>query len=153
MYQDILTVFVTAMLPISELRGAIPLGLFAYGLSPGLVYLVAVVGNILPVYLLLIFWMRASTWLAKKIPVFNRFLDWLFERTRKKFYNKYEKFGNLALVIFVAIPLPMTGAWTGSVAAWLFDIPYHKAIGLTLVGLLISGFIVTLLSLGVIKII
>ena len=83
-----------------------------------------------------------------KFKIFNEFFSWLFERTRKKFEGKYNKWGKLALVIFVAIPLPVTGAWTGSVAAWLFNFKYWESILLILLGVCISGVVVSLISLG-----
>lgn len=81
----------------------------------------------------------------------EKFFDWLFARTRHKFTGQYEKWGELALVIFVAIPLPMTGVWTGSVAAFLFGIPKKRALILVSLGAFIAGIIVTVMTLGVVS--
>jgi len=138
-----------AMTPINELRGTIPLALAHFHFSPLKTLLLAYLGNILPVFFLLWFWPNLAQLLMKKVSFINRILLWLFERTRERIYNKYQVYGNLALVLFVAIPLPITGAWTGSIAAWLLGVPYWKSIGLIFLGVVISGLIVTLLSLGV----
>lgn len=140
--------FLIAMLPIAELRAAIPVALGAYGLPVFTSYLLSVAGNLFPVIFILWLLDPFSRWLSKHFKFFKKFFDWLFERTRKRFATKYEKWGLLALVAFVAIPLPITGAWTGSVAAFLFGIPFRKALPLVTLGILVAGVIVTLISLG-----
>jgi uncharacterized membrane protein len=75
----------------------------------------------------------------------------VFEKTRKKHSQRFEKSKALALMIFVAIPFPVTGAWTGSVCAFLFEIPFKKAFPAVFAGVIIAGIIVTLLSLGIIN--
>jgi uncharacterized membrane protein len=79
----------------------------------------------------------------------NRFFTWLFERTRSKTIDKYIKYGYWALILFVAIPLPITGAWTGSVAAYIFNIPFKKSWWLILLGIIIAGLIMTFGTLGI----
>lgn len=152
MLKDFFTVLVTSMLPVSELRGAIPLGIGLFELKPWLVYLVAVVGNIIPVVFLLWFWEKLAGKLSENYAPLGQLFHWLFERTRKKFYANHKRFGEWALVLFVAIPLPITGAWTGTVAAWLFGIPYKKALNLIFLGVLISGLIVLGITTGIISI-
>lgn len=147
-----LTVLVTAMLPIAELRGAIPLGIAAFDLHPIVTYILAVVGNMIPVFAILAFLDSYALKIAEKYKPLGELLHWVFERTRKKFYNNHKKFGSLALILFVAVPFPITGAWTGSVAAWLFGIPYKKAVSYITIGVLISGVIVTLATMGIITI-
>ncbi|MDP3970936.1 MAG: small multi-drug export protein [bacterium] len=140
-----------AMIPIGELRGALPIALGPYSLPLWQAYPLAVLGNMIPVFFILWLFGPVSEWL-RQWKIFNRFFDWLFERTRKKFYDKHKKWGDLALVLFVAIPLPVTGAWTGSLAAWLFGIPKKKALPLIFSGVLIAGVIVSAISLGALKI-
>ncbi len=140
--------FLTAMTPIGELRAALPLALINFKINAGVAYMIAVLGNILPVFLLLLFWRYLALFLKKNFKLCSNFFNWLFERTRKKFAKKYERWGKFALVLFVAIPLPVTGAWTGSLAAWLFGFKYWESIGLIFIGILISGVIVSLLVLG-----
>lgn len=145
---NILRVFLAALTPIGELRLAIPLGIAQYKLNPLLVYLIAVAGNIIPPIIIMLFLTPISEFLSKKSISAKKIFNWLFERTRKKTEKQIEKYGTLALIIFVAIPLPNTGAWTGSIAAWLFGIPYKKAILYIFYGVLIAGVIVTSLTLG-----
>lgn len=130
-------VFLTAMLPIAELRGAIPLGI-AKNLSVYLVYLIAVIGNLIPVIFILL--------LAKFFCP-----KWLCARIEKKHNHKFIKWGDLALLSFVAVPLPFTGAWTGALAAVVFRVPFWRALSLISIGVIIAGIIVSLLSLGIIN--
>ena len=87
----------------------------------------------------------------RRFRTMDRFFDWLFKRTvsRSKLIKKYESLG---LILFVAIPAPMTGAWTGSVAAYLFKLPLRMAIPCIILGILIAGVVVTLVSQGVISV-
>lgn len=142
-----------ALLPINELRGTIPFAISVFHLSISEALFFSLIGNILPVFFLLWLLPTFSKFLSERSKVFNNFFSWLFSRTRNKFYKKYQKFGDLALVIFVALPLPMTGAWTGTVAAFIFGIPYLKSLGLISLGVLIAGIIVTLISTGFFSII
>lgn len=137
-----------AMLPVLELRGAIPAG-YAMGMSnPVLIYALAVAGNFIPVLPIILLLGPAERHL-RRFSTMDRFLDWLFKRTvsRSKVIKKYESLG---LILFVAIPLPMTGAWTGSIAAYLFKLPLRMAIPCIILGILIAGVVVTILSQGAI---
>ncbi len=148
---EIIKVFLTALTPIGELRASIPLGLH-YELPVWLVFVVSVIGNIIPPIFILWLFPRISEWLMAHSKLMNRFFTWLFERTRKKAHDKIEKYGDLALIIFVAIPLPNTGAWTGALAAWLFGIPMKRAVPNIFYGVLIAGVIVTAITTGLINI-
>lgn len=138
-----------AMLPINELRGTIPIAISVLGLHPIEAMVYSVIGNMLPIFLIVWLLPFLADFLSRHSKLMNRFFSWLFERTKKKFYDKYQKYGDWALVIFVAIPLPITGAWSGAVAAFLFGIPYWKSILLNFLGVVIAGIIVTLLSSGI----
>ncbi len=140
-----------AMIPIAELRGAIPVALGAYDLAWWEVYFLAVIGNLVPVVFILWLIEPVSKFL-RRWKIFDKFFEWLFARTRKKFYAKHEKWGDFALITFVAIPLPVTGAWTGSLAAFLFGINPKKALPLITLGVIIAGVIVTIISLGIFNI-
>ena len=137
---------------MSELRGAIPLGIGVYGLGVMEVYLFAVIGNMIPVFFLLWLLPAVSRFMMQKWSWANKFFAWVFERTRKRTEKQIEKYGPVALILFVAIPLPFTGAWTGSIAAFLFGIKNRKALPLIFLGVLIAGIIVTLATTGVIVI-
>ncbi len=139
-----------AMIPIAELRGAIPVALVNFNLPVWSAYVWAVVGNMLPVFFLLLFLEPIARWLSARGRVFQRFFDWLFARTRRKFSAGAQKYGLfVALMVFVAIPLPVTGAWTGAAAAFLFGVPFRRAFLAILSGVLIAGVIVTLTTLGI----
>ena len=142
-----LITFVIATLPVSELRGAIPWALTVGGLQWQEAYFYAVLGNFLPVIPLLLLLEPVSLRL-RKYSIWDRFFSWLFERTRRR-SRVVEKFEVLGLILFVAIPLPVTGAWTGTVAAFLFGIRFRLAVPAVLAGILIAGVVVTLASLGV----
>jgi len=143
-----ISTILTAMAPIGELRVALPIALLTYKLAVVPAFLLSVLGNIIPVFFILIFLKFFVRLLMSKFKFFNIFFNWLFAHTRKKFAGKYEKWGKLALVLFVAIPLPITGAWTGSIAAWLFNFKYWESIGLIFIGVCISGIIIILLTNG-----
>lgn len=143
--------FLAAAAPISELRGAIPLALGVYHLPIATTLVLAITGNMFPVFFILWFLDPVQLWLSQNFKIFDRLFSWLFNWTRKRHAKKFEVYKELALVILVAIPLPMTGAWTGSLAAFVFGIPYKKALPLIFLGVLIAGAIVTLASIGVIN--
>ena len=144
-----LSVFCIAMLPVFELRGAIPAG-YAMGMTNHLqIYLLAVAGNFVPVLPILYLLGPAERFL-RRWRFFDRFFTWLFKRTvaRSDMIRKYESLG---LILFVAIPAPITGAWTGSVAAYLFKLPLRMAIPCIILGILIAGIVVSLVSQGAIS--
>ncbi len=149
-----LSVLIISMLPIAELRVAIPIALGAYKLNIFAAYIFSVLGNIVPIFFILYFIDPVSKYLMGKFKIFNRFFTWLFERTRIKFTKKSVKYGGIiALVLFVAVPLPVTGAWTGSLAAFLFQIPKRYAIPAIIGGVMIAGIIVSIITLGILNLI
>ncbi|MDP3014952.1 MAG: small multi-drug export protein [bacterium] len=141
MEKEILTILIAAS-PVSELRGAIPAAIFFWDFPALKAFLLSVFGNFLPVIPLLLFLKYLTGWLSHRVYFLNRFFSWLFERTRKQHNHHFEVWKELALIIFVAIPLPLTGAWGGTVAAFVFGIPLHRAILDIGLGILISGLIV-----------
>ena len=147
-----LFIMLISMLPVSELRGAIPLALGVYKMSPVEAFFWAILGNIIPVIFILWLLDPFSRFLMKHSEFCNNFFVWLFKRTRSRHSRKFKKWKSLALIVLVAIPLPMTGAWTGSIAAFIFGISYFKALGLIFLGVVIAGLIVTLASMGTLNI-
>ncbi|MFC1560276.1 COG2426 family protein [Candidatus Margulisiibacteriota bacterium] len=143
-----LTVFLLAAAPIVELRGSIPLGL-GLGIPIFQNYLLGVSGSILPVIPILWF-LNTMTKGLRKIGLFDKFFAWLFARTRarSKLVERYEMLG---LILFIAVPLPVTGVWTGCVAAYLFGLTWLETFVAATIGTSIAGLIVTLISLGVIN--
>ena len=137
-----------AALPVSELRGAIPLAIGVYGYDPWQAYLLAVLGNLLPVVPLLLFLGPVSDWL-RRFTFWDKFFTWLFSRTRRKYIREHESFSLTALALFVAVPLPVTGAWTGCAIAFLVGFRFWPAFVAISAGVLLAGFIVTATVLGV----
>ncbi len=137
-----------AALPVSELRGAIPLAIGVYGYDPWQAYLLAVLGNLLPVVPLLLFLGPVSDWL-RRFTFWDKFFTWLFSRTRRKYIREHESFSLTALALFVAVPLPVTGAWTGCAIAFLVGFRFWPAFVAISAGVLLAGVIVTATVLGV----
>lgn len=144
-----INVFITAMLPISELRGALPLALIHYKMDFFTAYTLSVLGNMLPVVLIVYLLDPVQKFLSAHSRLFNWFFKKLFTRTRSRHSKRFETMEEIALITFVAIPLPMTGAWTGALAAFVFGIPPKKSIPLIFIGILIASVIVSALTLGV----
>ena len=144
------TTVVLAMLPISELRGAIPYAMTIGNMPWQEAYVIAVIANFIPAIFLVHFIGPISEAL-RRFRLFDRFFDWLFARTRRR-GKLIERFEILGLILFVAVPLPVTGAWTGSVCAFIFGVKKRVALPAIFAGIMIAGVIVTLASLGVISI-
>ncbi len=146
-----LTVILTGALPVLEVRGALPLALFYYDFPPLKAYLLAVLGNSLPIIPVLFSLTYFSEYLMRKFYYINRFLNWLFERTRQRHGDHFESYRWMpfALFIFVAIPLPLTGAWSGMLAALIFGIKFWKAtLAITLGILTAGGTVLAITQLG-----
>lgn len=134
-----------SMLPIFELRGAIPIGINYYKVNPFIVFLISITGNMIPIFFILLFFRFIENLLRKNKHTEN-LLEKIFTRTRKK-SKIIEQYEELGLIMFVAIPLPVTGAWTGSLAAYIFGLNFWKSILFIFIGVLSAGIIVTLLSI------
>ena len=142
---NVLWVLALAASPISELRGAIPVAIAAFHFPWYYAFLLAIIGNLLPVPFILLF-LDAASRLLSKVGLFDRILSWLFERTKRR-STIIEKYQRIGLVLFVAIPLPVTGAWTGSLAAVLLGLRFKHAFLSIFIGVLIAGVIVTCATL------
>jgi uncharacterized membrane protein len=141
-----LIAFVVSALPIAELRGGIPVAT-RLGMDWRSAYLVCAAGNFLPIIPIL-YLMGPMEGFFRKWPPMDRFMTRLFDRTRRRgaLVERYEALG---LIAFVAIPLPITGAWTGALAAHLFGVRRRYAIPAIICGILIAGVVVTLATQGV----
>jgi uncharacterized membrane protein len=140
-------VMIVGALPISELRGALPLAL-SFGMSLSQAFWLSVAGNSLIVAPALFLFEPVSNWL-RKFKFWSGFFDWVFARTKKN-SDAVQKYEALGLAIFVAIPLPMTGAWSGVIAASLFKIKFRYAFIAIIAGVLSAGLIVAALcALGI----
>ena len=117
-----LSIIIVGLLPVFELRGAIPLGFFL-GVPLTKTFILAVIGNLIPVIPLYFLLQPISTWLSR-LPLFKAFFNWLFRHTKKR-AEIVQRCEALGLMLFVAVPLPITGAWTGTIAASLFKIKFR----------------------------
>ncbi|MEJ2355262.1 MAG: small multi-drug export protein [candidate division WOR-3 bacterium] len=140
----ILKIIIFSLLPISELRGGIPVGLSS-GLPLSVVFPVAVLSNILvfPIFYLFLTFIHD---LLMKLKFYRKYFDFFLERTRRKVGPKVEKYGYLGLTLFVAIPLPVTGAYTGTLGAWFFKMKKRKSFLAVILGVIIAGIIVSIVS-------
>lgn len=149
--QHCLIVFLVSMVPLIELRGAILYGV-AFGLPLWVTFLIAIVGNMLPVPIIFFFARRVLEWGADK-PVIGKLFTFFLEKGRKGGQKLQAKAGRglyVALLLFVGIPLPGTGAWTGTLAASLLDMDFRKSVAACMGGVLLAGVIMGVLSvLGV----
>lgn len=143
MTKDIVWVLLITISPISELRGGIPLGILKYDLDPLLIFCIAVIANALiffPVFFALrLFYDKVLF----RIPLFDKYLDNLRKRGKPK-VDKYRFWG---LFLFVAVPLPLTGAYTGTILAWLLDMDWRKAFPAVGLGVVVAGVVVLLITL------
>lgn len=136
-----------SMIPVVELRGGIPFGV-ASGLPVWAAFIAAVIGNLIPVPFIIVYIRRIFQWMRQKMPRLNRLVDRLERKAHLK-GQKVTKFKYLGLMLFVAVPLPGTGAWTGSLAAAFLDMPLRKALPSVIVGVLTAGMAISILTYGV----
>ena len=142
-----LVVLLISMLPFIELRGSIPTGILIFHMDPISVLIISIIGNLIPVPFILILFEKIEMWL-RKYEFWRRLMDRVFEKTRRRASKKVEEYEALALILFVAIPLPGTGAWTGALIAYLFGLELKRSFFYIVIGVLIAGIAVTLLSTG-----
>jgi len=140
-----LIIVIIAALPVVELRGALPVAINIFNMPWYWAFCLSIIGNLLPVPILLLFFESLAK-LISKISIGKKLVNWVLERTRRHggVIEKYERIG---LILFVAIPLPVTGAWTGSIAAFLLGIKFQHAFLSIFCGVVIAGVIVTCLCL------
>ena len=143
--------FFLSMLPVGELRAGLPYGI-ALGLEYPLALMAALLGNMLPVPFIIVYIKRIFAWMRKHMPRMDALITRLENRAHLK-GETVEKYGHWGLLIFVAIPLPGTGAWTGSLIAALLDIRTAKAVPVILIGVCIAAAIMTLITYGVIHVV
>lgn len=146
-----LIVFLISMVPLIELRGAIP---YAVGFNLPTVpsYIVAVIGNMLPVPFIYLFARKILVW-GKDKRFIGKFFTWCLEKGEKGGQKLQEKTGQglyLALLLFVGIPLPGTGAWTGTLAASILNMDFKKSILMVMLGVILAGIIMLIASFGVV---
>ncbi|MFC1608800.1 COG2426 family protein [Patescibacteria group bacterium] len=143
-----LATFLTAMMPVTELRASIPVAIVKYEMHPFWAWFWSVAGNTFMGALVVLLVEPISQMIIRRVGFINRFWEKYIGRIKNKNVEKFEKWGALALITFVAIPLPVTGAFTGAVAASVFNVEFKKAVPALFLGCVIAGVIVTALTLG-----
>lgn len=133
-----------SMVPVVELRGGVPFGV-ALGLPPWLALLAGIIGNMLPIPFIVVYIRRILQWARRRIPRVERLVASLEEKAHLK-GRKVNRYKYLGLFIFVAIPLPGTGAWTGALVAAFLDMPLRRAVPSILAGVAVAGLIMTFLT-------
>ena len=144
--KDILLTFLVAMVPVVELRGAIPFGVVR-GLNLWTAIIASVLGNLVPVPFIILFIRRIFAWMRAHMPK----LDGLVTRMEKKAEKNraaVEKYAFWGLAILVAIPLPGTGAWTGALVAAMMEMRLTRAFPAIVIGVVIAGVIVSIITYG-----
>lgn len=142
-----------AMIPIAELRVALPLALTTFNLPTFSAFFWSILGNMVPVVFILWLIEPVSAFLVKRSVIWRKFFDWITRRTQSKFQKNSYRYGVfVALMLFVAIPLPMTGAWTGALAAFLFRVPFSRALLAIFLGVCIASVAVWFITFSAITI-
>ena len=147
----IVATFILSMMPVGELRFGLPYGI-ALGLDYPVALMTALLGNMIPVPFIIVYIKRIFLWMRAHLPVFNSFIARLEEKANLK-GETVEKYGPVGLLLFVAIPLPGTGAWTGALIAALLDMKTERAVPYIMLGVCIAASIMTLVTYGVIHIV
>lgn len=146
-YGKEILVFIISLMPILELRGGI-LAAALLGLDPLPGYIISIIGNVLPVPFILLLITKILDWMRKsKMNFFNKIANWLDEKVEKH-KGQIEKFGYLGVILFVGIPLPGTGAWTGSLIASVLNMDKKKTFIAVMAGIVMASIIMMLLSYG-----
>lgn len=141
---EIVTIILGAM-PVLEIRGAITLAVFEFGFSLPKAFFLGALGNALPVVPTLFVLRKFAEFMMRRWYFFNRLMVWLFERFQKRHRGHFDgrKWRFAALFVFVALPLPFTGMWSGIIASYVLGIPFWKSVSAICLGIIASGLIVS----------
>ncbi len=146
-----LIVLIISALPIVERTGA-PLAIATYHMSIWEAFVLSSIGMMLPVIPLLLLLDPVSKWLSKKSRLMDRLMRWLFEHTRRKHSETIDRYGAVGLFLFVAVPLPGTGSWSGALLAYLFNIDLKYSIPSMLIGAIVAGFLASIATASAVAI-
>lgn len=143
-----LAVLTMSMMPIVELRGSIPVGILVYNLPIREVFILALIGNMIPNFILLRWLEPIRDFFTSRIKWMDKLYKYTVDKTHRRHSEKFIAIGAIFLVTFVAIPLPGSGSWTGCLIAYLYEVPYWKALGLIFLGIIGGAIVVTTLTAG-----
>lgn len=142
---NLLKVFLLSAVPLIEQRGAIPMGIIAYDMNPSLVFLISFLGSMLPVPFILLLFNKIFAWM-KKYEFFSKINEFIEKKINKNSAHM-EKYKEIGLITFIAIPLPTTGIWTGSAVAAFLNLDFKKSVLCATVGGIISAVLITIASM------
>ncbi|MDD4937929.1 MAG: small multi-drug export protein [Candidatus Shapirobacteria bacterium] len=142
---NLLYIFLISMVPLIEQRGAIPVGILVYHINPLLVFIVSLVGSFLPAPFIFLFFNKILAWM-KTVKMLHKFTDFVDKKVQKG-AKKIEKTMEIGLTLFVGIPLPTTGLWTGTAIAAFLGLDFKKTMICVFLGGILSAVIITVLSL------
>lgn len=142
---NLIKVFLLSAVPLIEQRGAIPMGIIAYDMNPSLVFLISFLGSMLPVPFILLLFNKIFTWM-KKYKFFSKINEFIEKKINKNSAHM-EKYKEIGLITFIAIPLPTTGIWTGSAVAAFLNLDFKKSVLCATVGGIISAVLITIASM------
>lgn len=148
---DWLSVVLLSALPVTELRASLPIALFYYDLPISQAVFFSVLGNTIPLFLVFLLFSPLLSWAKRRSPILHRLIEDHVRKLEHRHAQKYQRWGAIFLLIFVAIPLPGSGVWTGSLLAVLFGMKPSLSIPAIFLGLLSSAGIVLLLSFGIVS--
>ncbi len=149
MLEAILTVLIS-MTPIAGIRAALPMAVIVLEMDYPTAYLFSVIGEFIPVFIILAFLGVVSDWLSKNFSFMEKFFSVLFEKTRNDHGKRIEKYGPIALFFIAGIPVPFSGAWTTSLLVFLFGMPYWKSVIAIFLGILVAGInIILIMETGI----
>lgn len=143
---ELLQVFLWSMVPIVEQKGAIILGINKFNLNPYIVFIVSLLGSLVPVPFILLFFNRIFKWM-KKYKIFRRINDFINRKIAKN-SDKMVRYREIGLIIFIGIPIPTTGLWTGSVIAAFLKLDFMKSLLCAILGGTISGILITIMCVA-----
>lgn len=142
---NLLKVFFLSAVPLIEQRGAIPMGIIAYDMNPSLVFLISFLGSMLPVPFILLLFNKIFAWM-KKYKFFSKINEFIEKKINKNSAHM-EKYKEIGLITFIAIPLPTTGIWTGSAIAAFLNLDFKKSVLCATIGGIISALLITIASM------
>lgn len=141
-----------SMLPVIELKGAIPIAIDKFHLPWWQAYIFSIIGAMISAVIVIYLLGVVSGWLSKNFAIFKKLFTWLFDRTRSKYAKRLEKYEDLALFLISAIPIPILGGvWTAALVTFVFGLNIKKSIIYIFLGTLVAGIIFTLGTLGLLK--
>ncbi len=143
-----IAVILLAMLPVTELRASVPIAMTVFDMGQAEALFYSYLGNIIPVIMLFLFLPTVITFIEAHSKKLHQILEKYFYSLEKKHNHRYQKYGALFLFLFVAIPLPGSGVWTGSLLAILFKIDKKIAVPAVVLGMISAGVIVMLITKG-----